>query len=242
MCHWHRHATIPMSSSKPFDCQLALALLANVLLTGLLLACQCIHMGMPCGCVPACWATLRLWSSMSSNRLLVGMVVLVPATHTKCDSAMIINYQESLFDDLKHCDAKSGELVGENGEVKALKQHANGLRGCMHMLLMQEHMIQDEEWEMLMMLEIWVRRPWSTKRCMDGCFALAFSCGLSSWLAIYSHGSDRQWWMGLGTPLQPSRLTFSWTPDLMQYDSSNTAQAPTPASTVYCPPPEEIEQ
>ena len=77
-----------------------------------------------------------------------------PATHTKRDSAMIINYQESLFDDLKHCDAKSGELVGENGEVKALKQHANGLRGCTHMLLMWEHMIQDEEQEMLMMLEI----------------------------------------------------------------------------------------
>jgi hypothetical protein len=104
-----------------------------------------------------------------------------PATHTKRDSAMILDYQELSFDDLEHRDAKSGELVGVNGEVKALKQHANGLRGCAHMLLMREHMIQDEERETLMMLEIRARRrAWSTKRCVDGCFALAFSCGLSS--------------------------------------------------------------
>ena len=77
-----------------------------------------------------------------------------PATHTKHDSAMILDYQELLFDNLKQHDAKSGEQVGENGEVKALKQHADGLRGCMHMLLMWEHMIQDEEQETLMMLEI----------------------------------------------------------------------------------------
>ena len=68
-----------------------------------------------------------------------------PVTHTKCNSAMILDYQESPFDDLKHHDAKSGELVGENGKVKALKQHADGLRGCTHKLLMQEHMIQNEE-------------------------------------------------------------------------------------------------
>ena len=98
-----------------------------------------------------------------------------PATHTKRDSAMILDYQESPFDDLEHRDAKSGELVGENSEVKALKQHADGLRGCAHKLLMREHMIQSEEREALMMLEIRARRrAWSTKRCVDVRFALAF--------------------------------------------------------------------
>ena len=41
-----------------------------------------------------------------------------PVTHTKHDSAMILDYQELLFDDLEHHDAKSGEQVGENGEVR----------------------------------------------------------------------------------------------------------------------------
>ena len=39
MCHWDRHATVTMSSGKPFDCQLALALQADASLIGLLLSC-----------------------------------------------------------------------------------------------------------------------------------------------------------------------------------------------------------
>lgn len=103
-----------------------------------------------------------------------------PASHSKRDSAMILDYHESPFDDPEHPDAKSGEMVGENEEVKALKQHGDGLRGCAHRLLMREHMIQNDEREALMMLEIRARRrAWSTKRCVDGCVARAFSCGVS---------------------------------------------------------------
>lgn len=103
-----------------------------------------------------------------------------PSSHRKRDSAMILDYHESPFDDPEHPGAKSGELVGENEEVKALRQHADGLRECADTLLMREHMIQHEEREALIMLEIRARRrAWSTKRCVDCCFALAFSCGVS---------------------------------------------------------------
>lgn len=55
--------------------------------------------------------------------------------------------------------------------------------------------------------------------------------------------------MGLGTPLRPSRLAFSWTPDSMQYDSSDAEarfdyhehQRQHPRYTVRLPN-EEIEQ
>ena len=39
-----------------------------------------------------------------------------PATHTKHDSAMILNYQELLFDNLKHCDVKSGSVPSFTNE------------------------------------------------------------------------------------------------------------------------------
>ena len=94
-----------------------------------------------------------------------------PSSHRKRDSAMILDYHESPFDDPEHLDVKSGELVGEDEEVRALRQHADGLRGCANTLLMREHMIQNEEREALMMLEIRARRrAWSTKRCVDRCF------------------------------------------------------------------------
>jgi hypothetical protein len=96
------------------------------------------------------------------------------AGRRKRDSAMILDYQESPFEDPEHRDAKTGELA-EDGEVKALRQHADGLRGCAHKLLMREHMIQNEEREALMMLEIRARRrAWSTNRYVDGSFAFEF--------------------------------------------------------------------
>jgi len=101
------------------------------------------------------------------------------AGRSKRDSAMILDYQESPFEDPEHQDAKTGEQAGENGDVKALRQHADGLRGCAHKLLMREHMIQNEEREALMMLEIRARRrAWSTKRCVNGFFAFALLCGV----------------------------------------------------------------
>ena len=89
----------------------------------------------------------------------------------KRDSAMILDYHESPFEDTEGPDAK-------NGEGNSLRQHADALRGCAHKLLMREQMIQNEEREALMMLEIRARRrAWSTKRCVNRPFASAFSCG-----------------------------------------------------------------
>jgi len=103
-----------------------------------------------------------------------------PPARSKRDSAMILDYQESPFEDPEHPDGKTGEFVGENGEITTLRQHADSLRGCAHKLLVREHMIQNEEREALMMLEIRARRrAWSTKRCVDGPFAFAFSSGVS---------------------------------------------------------------
>jgi hypothetical protein len=103
-----------------------------------------------------------------------------PARHGKRDSAMILDFQESPFEDPEHHDAKSGELAEESGEIKSLRQHADGLRGCAHTLLMREHRIQFDEREALMMLEIRARRrAWSTKRCVDGFFTFAFPCDVS---------------------------------------------------------------
>ena len=172
-----------------------------------------------------------------------------PAGRGKRDSAMILDYQESPFEDPEHHGAKSGELVGENGEVKALRQHADGLRGCAHKLLMREHMIQNEEREALMMLEIRARRrAWSTKRCVNDPFTFAFSCGVNRSLLKYSRGGGGQRWMGLGTPLRPSRLAFSWTPDSMHDPTGEDAsfeyhehQRQHPRYTVRLPS-EEIEQ
>jgi hypothetical protein len=93
---------------------------------------------------------------------------------SKRDSAMILDYQESPFDDPENCDLKSGGLV-ESGETKSLRQHAEALRGCAHKLLMREQMIQNEEREALIMLEIRAkRRAWSIKRCVGFLYVLVW--------------------------------------------------------------------
>ena len=90
-----------------------------------------------------------------------------PARRRNRDSAMILDYQESPFDDPEKYDPKSGQLLAETEEIKSLRQHADGLRGCAHKILMREQMIQNEEREALMMLEIRARRrAWSTNRCV----------------------------------------------------------------------------
>src|SRR5258706_9237385 len=66
---------------------------------------------------------------------------------------------------------------------------------------------------------------------------------------MYSRGGGGQRWMALGTPLRPSRLAFSWTPDSMQYDPADADaslefhehQRQHPRYTVRLPS-EEIEQ
>jgi len=101
-----------------------------------------------------------------------------PAHRGKRDSAMILDYQESPFEDPESHDAKSGEPGVESGDMKAFRQHADSLKGCAHRLLMREQMIKNEEQEAIMMLEIRARRrAWSTKRYVNGFFAFAFSCG-----------------------------------------------------------------
>ena len=88
--------------------------------------------------------------------------------HAKRDSAMILDYHESPFE-----DAQAQEPDAKSGEVVTLSQHADALRGCAHKLLLREQMIRTEEREALMMLEIRARRrAWSTKRCVN----TSFSC------------------------------------------------------------------
>lgn len=87
--------------------------------------------------------------------------------HAKRDSAMILDYHESPFE-----DTQAGEPDAKSGEVVTLSQHADALRGCAHKLLMREQMIRNEEREALLMLEIRARRrAWSTKRCVNPSFS-----------------------------------------------------------------------